>query len=92
VAAAWLAQRTFGRKTLRFWQPVLGAFVVKGCLTAALVMLSLKAFGAEPFTVASFYRGAILAVGTALASGIVVSLIVRAIDKPPRMDLGPDRL
>lgn len=87
VTAAWAAQRTIGRGALRFWQTLLGGFVLKGGLTAVLVMLSLRAFGPAPFTTASFYRGAVLAVGTALASGIVVSLIVRAIDKPKGADV-----
>ena len=81
VAVAWLACRLRGPTTGGFWLFLLGSFAAKGLLAAGLEEGSVLAFGAAPFTVAGSYKDEGLKIATALASGIVVALIVKAIDR-----------
>ena len=80
VAVAWVTWRLGKPPRKGFWMFLIGAFAAKGLLFAGLEELSVLLYGAAPFTLAGSYRGEALSVSTALASGVVVALIVRAID------------
>ena len=89
VVIAWVAWRFRRRATTGFWVFLLGAFAAKGLLAAGLEELSVLLYTAAPFTLAGSYRGEALSVATALASGVVVALIVRAIDAKRTSVIGP---
>jgi len=69
---------------------LIGAFAAKGLLLAGLRALSVLLYTAAPFTLAGSYREEALSVGTALVSGVVVALVVRAIDAKQVMDSTAD--
>ena len=80
VAVAWIAWRLRRPARMRFWVFLIGAFAAKGLLAAGLEELSVIVYTAAPLTVAESYRDEALSVAMALVSGVVVALIVRAID------------
>jgi hypothetical protein len=80
VAVAWAAWRLRRPTTIGFWVFLFAAFAAKGLLGAALEGISVLLYTAAPFTLAGADRGEALSVATALVSGVVVALIVRAID------------
>jgi hypothetical protein len=89
VGAAWMIWRVFGHGKWPFWRSLIGCIAAKGCLMAALEILSLNLFGPAPFTSESFYRDGVIAITTALVSGSVIGLIIRAIDKPKGFQIDP---
>jgi hypothetical protein len=80
VAVAWLGWRFRRTAMTGFWLFLIGAFAAKGLLAAGLEELSVLFYGAAPFTLGGSYRSETLSIATALASGVVVALIVRAVD------------
>jgi hypothetical protein len=80
VAVAWVAWRLRGSVTWRFSAFLAGAFTAKGLVFAGLEELSLLIHGPAPFTRAGWYRGEALSVATGLVSGVLVALIVRAVE------------
>jgi len=80
VAVAWVAWRLRRPATKAFWVFLIGAFAAKGLLLAGLEELSVLLYTAAPFTLTGSYRSEALSLATALVSGVVVALIVRAID------------
>jgi hypothetical protein len=80
VAVAWVAWRLRRPPRTGFWVFLIGAFLAKGVLFAGLEELWVLRYTAAPFTLAGSYRGEALSVATALVSGVLVALIVRAID------------
>jgi len=80
LAVAWTTWRLRRPARTGFWVFLIGAFVGKGVLFAGPKELSVLLYTAAPFAVAGSYRGEVLSLGTALVSGVVVALIVRAID------------
>ena len=81
VSIAWTMWRFAGRRKWPFWLALVGCFAAKGCFVAGVGILSLKLFGPAPFTSGSFYRDAAISIATALMSGSIIGLIVRAVDK-----------
>jgi hypothetical protein len=80
VAVAWAAVRLRRPAKPRFWVFLLSAFAAKGILLAGLEGVWVPFYTAAPFTLGHSYRDEALSIAAALASGVAVSLVVRAID------------
>lgn len=89
IALAWVGWRSLGSVTGRYWVFLIGAFAAKGLLFAGLEELFVLLYGAAPFSLAGSYRSAALSVSTALVSGLVVALTVRAIDASRQAVIDP---